>query len=180
MYPEICYACWDECGNPQATPTPTRTPTRTPTVTPPPTPTPNGPACELSLPNGGTVVLEAFYAHEAEGGGRRYTFRTSPQTVPPGSLVRPCPCEGYPIGFRWYLAEGGTPLKSCGDTSTVYALIFSHGFEGGSTQGWSATVPTATPTPVKSTRATYLSPSALSSAERILFLKMKKRRLPNA
>lgn len=143
MWPNICFQCWEDCGSPIATHTPTPPPTPTKTPTPPPTPTPHGPACELELPVGGTVYLVAFYEHESSTSGTRYHYQTAPVAVDPGSTIRPCPCQGSPVGFKWY-AAGGTLLKSCGDTSTAHWHIFSDGFETGNTGRWSQTV---APTP---------------------------------
>ena len=140
MLPEICYQCWEDCGNPQATPTPTRTSTPTRTPTPQATPTPNGPACELSAPSG-AIYLVAYYAHESEVRGVRYSYKTAPVTYRPGRTVKPCPCQGFPIGFEWFTVAGAV-LKSCGDTSTAHwhSHIFSDGFETGDTDRWSLVV----------------------------------------
>lgn len=156
MWPDACYFCWEECGQPQASPTPTRThtPTKTPTPPPPPpTPTPNGPPCTLRVGAGENVYLIAFYAHESPVLGRRYTFTTPSMWVPPGYFANPCPCEGHPIGFEWRVSRNGELLKACGDTSLVYPRtptatptpivvpdeIFVDGFESGSTNSWSRT-----------------------------------------
>lgn len=139
-WPMACYQCWEDCGSPIATHTPTPLPTRTPTPPPPPTPTPNGPACELGLPNGGSVYLIAFYLHESEQRGVRYSYRTASISVSPGSLLRPCPCEGHPVGFEWHTADGRL-LGSCGDTATEIEAIFEDGFETGNTKAWGVAVP---------------------------------------
>ena len=135
MWPMVCYQCWEDCGRPIATPTVTPTPTKTPTPTPPPTPTPQGPACELLLPSGGVVYMVAYYLHESSVSGTRYSFQTVPVGVVPGSTLRPCPCEGHPVGFEWYTSDG-VLLKSCGDTSTKHWHIFSDGFESGDLEAW--------------------------------------------
>jgi hypothetical protein len=136
MWPEVCYQCWEDCGQPIATPTPTPTSTPPP---PTPTPTPNGPACELLLPSVESVYLVAFYLHGSESHpGMRYNFQTSSVVVPPGAIARPCPCQGHPVGFKWYTADG-VLLKACGDTSTLHWLIFRDGLETGTTDSWSTT-----------------------------------------
>ena len=137
MWPHVCYQCWEDCGQPIATRTPTPLPTRTPTPQPTPTPTPNGPACELSLPGGGAVYLVGFYLHESEKQLKtRYTFQTAPVSVGPGALLRPCPCEGFPVGFKWYTADGRL-IRACGDTATILPFIFEDGFETGTIDRWS-------------------------------------------
>jgi len=149
-YP-ACIACWEDCGQPFATPTPT--PTRTPTA-PAPTPTPNGPECILRSPlSSKAVQLVAIYAHESPVFGVRYTFTTPSDLMDPGDVARPCPCEGHPVGFEWYNANTGSLLKVCGDTSRVYPrsptptptpvpdVIFSDGFETGTTARWSSSTP---------------------------------------
>ena len=135
MWPNLCFQCWEDCGEPIATHTPTPTPAPTRTPTPPPTPTPNGPACELVSPAGGTVYLVAYYEHESSTSGTRYQFQTAPVAIPPGSTARPCPCQGHPVGFRWYSSDGSI-LKTCGDTSTKHLHIFSDGFESGDLGKW--------------------------------------------
>lgn len=131
----ICVQCWEDCGQPIATPTPT------PTETPPPTPTPNGPACEIIFPTQADIYLVAFYAHESTTRGTRYTHQTAPASVPPGSTVRPCPCEGYPIGFEWRAVNDNRILKSCGDTSSIFSYLFADGFESGDVEKWSSSNP---------------------------------------
>jgi hypothetical protein len=160
MWPEWCYQCWADCGDPQASPTPTPPPTPTATATPPATPTPNGPTCELYLPAGGTIYLVVYYEHESERLGEAYSYtvgptaisgvKTTPAKVLPGSLVRPCPCEGHPVGFSWHDNTSGAVLKRCGITETVYPptptptpgpeLIFRDGFETGDTSRWTREV----------------------------------------
>ena len=130
-----CVRCWEECGQPIATPTPT------PTATPPPTPTPNGPACEVNFSSPSDVYLVAYYAHESPIQGKRYSYQTAPASIPSGSTVRPCPCEGSPIGFEWRAVTDNRILKSCGDTSSIFFHIFADGFESGSTSEWSETTP---------------------------------------
>ena len=159
MWPESCRQCWEDCGQPMATPTPTPTPTRTPTKTPvgpTPTPTPNGPECVLhgyALNNPGEFVyLVAIYAHESPTFGVRYTFTTDAFWVGFADAARPCPCQGYPIGFEWHIARNGELIKACGDTITIYPRsptpaptptpvpnieIFSDGFENGGVENWS-------------------------------------------
>jgi hypothetical protein len=135
MWPLMCFQCWEDCGQPIATHTPTPIPTATRTPTPPPTPTPQGPACALPLPSGGTIYLVAFYEHESDAQGTRYSFQTAPVWVAPGSTARPCPCEGYPVGFQWYTSDG-VLLKSCGDVTTKHWHLFSDGFETGDVSKW--------------------------------------------
>lgn len=132
MWPLICYQCWEDCGHPIATPTPT------PTATPPPptaTPTPQGPECILTTPSTGTYQLFASYLHEdEEEHGLRWVSKPK-VTVPFGVTLRPCPCEGIPVGFRWVSSLIGT-IKECGDTGTVFPFIFSDGFESGNLEAW--------------------------------------------
>lgn len=104
------------------------------------------PQCELRATSAATIYAVAVYAHEdAARPGMRYTYQTPPQTLEPGYVARPCPCEGYPIGFEWYMVppefEKSTPVlvKSCGDTGRVYPFIFKDGFEGGDTSQWDKT-----------------------------------------
>jgi len=126
-----CVQCWEDCGQPIATPTPTPSPTH------PPTPTPNGPACELTFATSSEIYLVTYYAHESPTDqGKRYFHQTAPALIPPGSNVRPCPCEGYPIGFEWRSANDNQIIKSCGDTNLSYPHIFSDGFESGNTEEW--------------------------------------------
>ena len=135
MWPEACYACWEDCGSPIATHTPTYTPTLVATYTPTPTPTPQGPACPLILPTGGTVYLVAFYLHTIDD-DTRYSYQTLSIVVPPGMTARPCrpPCEGIPVGFKWFNGSG-VLLKSCGDTIKNLD-IFKDGFESGDWGEW--------------------------------------------
>ena len=133
MWPDACYACWEACGHPIATHTPTPIPTATRTPTPPPTPTPQGPECPLILPVGGTVYLVAFYEHTIDD-DTRYSYQTTTVSVPPGFTARPCPCEGYPVGFKWFNGSG-VLLKSCGDTIKNLD-IFEDGFESGDWGEW--------------------------------------------
>ena len=137
MWPLICQQCWEDCGSPIATPTPT--PTRTPTP-PPPTPTPQGPACELRPQDERVVYLVAFYLHESKVQGTRYSYRTDPILVAPQTVLRPCPCQGHPVGCKWYTSSGEL-IKSCGDTSTKHWHIFSDGFESGGLEEWDGTRP---------------------------------------
>ena len=148
MWPEACYQCWEDCGHPIAThtPTPIPSPTRTPTPPPPtPTPTPQGPECELTTAAVEAIHLRAFYAHESSALGSKWVSVTAPVTVPVGTLLRPCPCEGRPIGFEWVVTLAGGPVvvKACGDTDPIYygLLIFQDGFESGDTGRWSMVVP---------------------------------------
>jgi hypothetical protein len=103
------------------------------------------PECELRSTAAATIYLVAIYAHEA-GPGMRYTYQTPVMVLEPGYVARPCPCEGYPIGFEWHMVppefEKSTPVlvKSCGDTSRVYPFIFKDGFDGGDTSQWSKEV----------------------------------------
>ena len=122
-----CVQCWEDCGQPIATPTPT------PTRTPPPTPTPVGPECVL-LSGGGSVTLMVIYAHEAAE-DVRYVYVAGPESVPPGSILRPSEVEGTPIGYEWYV--DGVLWKSCGDTDRRHPVIFADGFETGTTERWS-------------------------------------------
>jgi hypothetical protein len=85
------------------------------------------------------VYLVAFYEHESNVSGVRYSFQTAPVSVGPGQTVRPCPCEGHPVGFKWYTSTG-TLIKECGDTSTQHIRIFFDGFESGDTGAWSKAV----------------------------------------
>lgn len=153
MWPQTCYQCWEDCGNPQATPTPTRTRTPTATATPTITPTPVGPPCILHVDGPGSIYLVAFWAHESPTYGERYTFAAPSLSVPPGPhSARPDGVEGYPIGYEWWNAVSGELLKSCGDTSKIYprtptptptpppSSIFADGFESGDTSRWSSTV----------------------------------------
>jgi len=105
------------------------------------------PECPLSVDSAATIYMVAIYAHEdAARPGMRYTFQAPPQTLEPGSVARPCPCEGYPIGFEWYHVAPefsksvDVLVKSCGDTSRVYPFIFKDGFESGTTARWSSTI----------------------------------------
>jgi len=154
MWPDPCYQCWADCGQPQATPTPTRTPTRTATPIPTATPTPVGPPCVLYVTGPGEVYLVGIWAHESTVFGERYTYRSAAMHVNAGSqAARPGPVEGYPIGYEWWDATSGTLLKSCGDTSRVYPrtptptptpppdVIFTDGFETGDVSKWSSSTP---------------------------------------
>jgi hypothetical protein len=137
LWPDACYACWEDCGDPIATHTPTRTHTPVATSTPTPTPTPQGPACPLVLPGGGAVYLIAYYEHESSVQGTRYADHVGPVFLPPGATARPCrpPCEGHPVGFEWFTTDG-VLIKSCGDTSTAHWHLFSDGFESGDLGAW--------------------------------------------
>jgi hypothetical protein len=135
LWPEVCYQCWEDCGDPIATHTPTPVPTALP-PTPTPTPTPpQWPPCELFLEDAGVIYMVAYYEHESSVQGTRYSFRTANKWVPDFTTVNPCPCEGHPVGFRWY-ASGGYLLKECGDTSTQHWHVFSDGFESGDLGAW--------------------------------------------
>lgn len=91
------------------------------------------------------IYVVAIWAHEDPAApGRRYTFTSWPgKTLGLMQVASPCPCEGYPIGFEWYMVppefEKTIPVlvKSCGDTSRIYPFIFSDGFELGDTSRWS-------------------------------------------
>ena len=134
-WPEVCYACWENCGEPIATHTPTPVPTALP-PTPTPTPTPpQWPPCPLFLVNNGSVYMVAYYEHESNVNGVRYSFRTANRWFPAGTTVRPGPCEGHPVGFGWYFS-GGYLIKECGDTNTSYWHGFSDGFESGDLRAW--------------------------------------------
>lgn len=129
---EACVDCWEECGQPIATPTPTRTPT------PAATPTPNGPVCELRLGSSKMVYLIVTYAHESPTTSNiRYRVITGSQLISPGQVVRPCPCQGHPIGFAWHDARTDDLLLKCGDVRQGFGpLIFADGFETGDTSKW--------------------------------------------
>ena len=134
-WPLACYQCWEDCGSPIATHTPTPPPVPTRTPTPPPTPTPQGPACALPVSSGAEVYLVAYYLHESNVQGVRYSHQTEPASVAPGAIISPCPCQGHPVGFKWY-TSWGVLLKTCGDTSTRHWHIFSDGFESGNLEEW--------------------------------------------
>ena len=83
--------------------------------------------------------MVAIYAHESTTKGVRYTYQTNTETVIAGSIVSPCPCEGFPIGFEWY--SGEVMLRGCGDTGRVFASIFADGFESGDFRAWTEVKP---------------------------------------
>ena len=88
-----------------------------------------------------SVYMTAIYAHEAAP-QVRYYYETNPMILMPGHTATPCPCEGTPIGFEWYVIPPEfskatmDAVKSCGDTSLVYPLIFADGFETGTLERW--------------------------------------------
>jgi hypothetical protein len=135
LWPEVCYQCWADCGQPLSTPTPTRTNTPTATPTPTVTPTPTGPECILHMIGPGRVFLVAIYSHEKNGA--RYTYEVYPKDVPIGHYRGdPSDVEGEPVGYEWWDANGTRLLKSCGDAGRVFPMIFSDGFETGDTSRW--------------------------------------------
>jgi hypothetical protein len=160
MWPDLCYQCWEDCGQPIATPTPTPIPTITPT----PTPTPNPytancsseihevEACDLLVMGRKQVRSKIYWVHQAEEGEPPYTATTDwavfENTIIPIIVKRSCP-----VAAEWHIASEITPdpqdwavVQLCGaipppptpTPTPSSSFIFKDGFESGNTDAWSA------------------------------------------
>jgi len=100
----------------------------------------------------GTVEIYAvaYYLHEDPNHlGYRYLDTSPPQIVTDTTVY--AHAEGVPVAIEWYSRPYGvvtkeadefTLAKTCGIVpDPVFPVIFTNGFDGGSTTAWSQVVP---------------------------------------
>ncbi len=101
--------------------------------------------CPVTLSGSAELYFRAYYLHEYPR-GERYVFQAAPQSWT--DVVGITGVRGKPVAFEWYARPDGVSpspgwelLARCGTVpDLVFPRIFSHGFEGGSTKGWSNVV----------------------------------------
>lgn len=101
--------------------------------------------CSVAVSGPVDVYAKAYYLHENPV-GKRYTYTAAVMKNVSG--VVSVQAQGHPVAIEWYARPYGvTPsggyelVSTCGVVpNPVVSRIFSDGFEGGSTIGWSRTV----------------------------------------
>jgi len=101
--------------------------------------------CPLTVTSTKQIYAVIYYEHEDPANiGQRYVVSSPLMTV--SDVVVPVDIRGsHPVAVDWRAKaldwDGFRSVKTCGEIpSLVYPEIFSHGFENGSTRGWSFVV----------------------------------------
>jgi len=101
--------------------------------------------CPLTVTSTREIYAKFYYLHEDPANtGHRYTTESPHVTV--SDVVVPVIIKGsHPVAVVWFAravdGDGFRSVKTCGEIpELVYPKIFSHGFENGSTRGWSVVI----------------------------------------
>ena len=135
--------------------------------------------CPATVVGSVEIYLTAHYDHEHPQG--LYWVFTSSTFIATDEVVTITSVEGIPVGYQWWARPYGEVtlvsaeyemVKECGVIPVQpFPLIFSDGFEGGTTSAWSRVVPTplATPTPTRTptkTSTPTLTPTSTNTPTR--------------